>query len=64
MVAHGRGPSINAVAIAFLVVNLCAIALRCYTRIKISRVFDYNDAGMLLCMVCLASGSDVCNNQC
>jgi hypothetical protein len=50
-VTPSLGPTVIAVSAAFLGVNTFFIGLRCYTRAKIAKHFNYNDVIMLIALV-------------
>lgn len=48
-----RSESIFAVTIAFLIISLAAVSLRCFVRLKLVKAFGWDDGLMLLAMVCI-----------
>ena len=48
---RGQGPFVIALAGAFMGLNTFFIALRCYTKARISKNFNYNDVGMITVLV-------------
>jgi hypothetical protein len=46
-----QGPVTIAVGAVFMGINVFFIALRCYTRAKIAKTFDYNDVFMIVAVV-------------
>jgi hypothetical protein len=51
VVAPSQGPAIIAVSSAFLLINVFSIGTRCYTKLRISKDFGYNDVGMITVLV-------------
>ena len=48
---NGQGPGVIAISATFMVLNSFFIAVRCYTKARISKTFTYNDVGMLTVLV-------------
>ncbi|TVY58672.1 hypothetical protein LSUE1_G009458, partial [Lachnellula suecica] len=55
MIKPGQGPGVIALAAVFLALNLFFIGVRCYTKARISKNFNYNDVGMLVVVATYAS---------
>lgn len=47
------------VSIAFFILSLVAVGLRCFVRVKIVRAFGWDDTVMVVALVCPGSPSSI-----